>query len=820
METLLQDIRYALRMLRKSPGFTAVAVLTLALGIGANTAIFSAVNGILLKPVPYVNPSQLYDISAEEEFPGGIAGSMVLSQSTWQKVRVQTAAIAQMALSTSDQYRMTGDAAPQLIFAAQVSNEFFSLLGCKPVLGRPILPGDTQAGAKPVAIISYALWKARWGGDKSVLNHTITLDAKTYSIIGVMPPGCSYPIPTRQGDKGVWLPLITSSSDDPECFPVVRLKNGVSLAAMNAELKTVSPRILTTSLDKRFGNSWSGSHFVARPLEKHFGDLNRALLILLGAVGFVLVIACVNVSGLLLARGWARHREVAIREALGASRLRIVRQFLTESVLLAVAGGALGLLFAVWGVHVLRVITPEGLPEHGHFELNANILWFTLAVSLVTGILFGLAPALQGSSRRVGAAIRDGFDSAAQSSWRRPRRLRSVLVVFEIALALILVIGATLVARSFQDLLSVKLGFRTDHIVTMDANFSNSVCDQDNPKTLPGCEAAISDVVHCMQNIPGVQSAAVASAIPLARWLAVPDVQIEGRTQHILLASGDVISSRIVSPDYFQAFGIPLLRGRDTTDADTTGSQRVAIVDSAFAKRYFGGHALGHRISISKDEKGGPEWAEIVGVVANAHDTSLTHPSTGEVYEAYAQWGDFQDAYFIVRTLEDPAAMTPALRRAIWSEDKDAPITDVMTMDQIVRSNIVEPKFQALLLGSFGVFGLILAVVGIYGVISYSVTQRTHEIGVRMALGAEPGQVMSLILAHGLKLTLIGVVIGMAASLALTHLMSSLLFGVSATDPVTFTGVAILLLVVSLVACYIPARRAMRVDPMVALRYE
>lgn len=819
MNTLWQDIRYGLRMLAKAPGFTAVAVLTLALGIGANTAIFSAVNGILLKPVPYVNPSQLYDISAEEEFPGGIAGSMVLSQSTWQKVRVQTAAIAQMALSTSDQYRMTGDAAPQLIFAAQVSNEFFSLLGCKPVLGRPILPGDTQAGAKPVAIISYALWKARWGGDKSVLNHTITLDAKTYSIIGVMPPGFSYPIPTRQGDKGVWLPLITSSSDDPECFPVVRLKNGVSLAAMNAELKTVSPRILTTSLDKRFGNSWSGTHFVARPLEKHFGDLNRALLILLGAVGFVLVIACVNVSGLLLARGWARHREVAIREALGASRLRIVRQFLTESVLLAIAGGTLGLLFAIWGVRVLRMITPNGLPEHGHFVLNANILWFTVAVSLVTGILFGLVPALQASTRRAGAAIREGIGSLAASS-RRPRRLRSGLVVFEIALAVILVIGATLVARSFEKLLSVKLGFRTDHIVTMDANFSNSVCDQDNPKTLPGCEAAISDVVHRMQNIPGVQSAAVASAIPLARWLAVPDVQIEGRTQHILLASGDVISNRIVSPDYFQAFGIPLLRGRDTTDADTTGSQRVAIVDSAFAKRYFGGHALGHRISISKDEKGGPEWAEIVGVVANAHDTSLTHPSTGEVYEAYAQWGDFQDAYFIVRTLEDPAAMTPALQRAIWSEDKDAPATDVTTMDQLVKAEFAEPKFQTLLLGSFGAFGLILAMVGIYGVISYGVTQRTHEIGIRLALGAHPANVLRMVIFEGMLLAGVGIILGIAGALALGRVLQSVLFEIRPTDPATFIGVAILLALVSAAACYIPARRAMRVEPMEALRYE
>jgi putative ABC transport system permease protein len=818
MSTLLQDIRYALRLLAKSPGFAAIVILTLALGIGANTAIFSAVNGILLKPVPYANPSQLVDLMGVKYFPSGIEGTIYFSQDIWKQVREQTPAIAQMALYNRGEYTMTGDAAPELITVANVSSEFFAVLGCKPALGRPILAGDTQPGSKPVAVISDALWKARWGGDKGVLNHTITLGSKNYSIIGVMPPGFVYPIATVQSEKGVWLPRIVSPSDKSEAsagYPVVRLKKGVSLAAANAQLKIVSAR-----MSSNFKGWMSGGEFRASSLETHFGDLDRALLILIGAVGFVLLIACVNVSGLLLARGWARQREIAIREALGASRLRIVRQFLTESILLAIAGGALGLVFAIWGVRVLRVITPHGLPEHGHFVLNANILWFTIAVSLLTGILFGLAPALQATTRHAGLAIRESVGSLVSSS-RRPRRLRSGLVVFEIALAVILVIGATLVARSFQKLLSVKLGFRTDHIVTMDADFGGRICDRRNPKTLSGCKAGLLDVLHRMQSISGVQSAAVSSGVPFEDWGGIiPDLQIDGRAQHVLLAGGQTIFNRFVSPDYFRAFGISLLRGRDFKDADTLGSQRVAIVDSAFANKYFGGHALGHRISGDKDTKGNPEWTEIVGIAASVHDTDLPKPAAGEVYEPYAQATDFHETYFIARTSKDPMAMVPALRRAIWSEDKNAPVTDVTTMDRLVKSEFAEPKFQVLLLGSFGAFGLILAMIGIYGVISYGVTQRTHEIGIRMALGAHPANVLRMVVREGMVLAGAGIVLGICGALALGRVLQSLLFEIKPTDPATFAGVAILLTIVALAACWIPARRAMRVEPMEALRYE
>jgi predicted permease len=820
MNTLLQDLRYGLRMLAKAPGFTAIAVLTLALGIGANTAIFSAVNGILLKPLPYAEPSQLVDLMGFKQFPNGIRGSMNFSADIWQKVRAQTPAIAQMAQWRRDQHTMTGDKAPELISAAQVSSGFFPLLGVRPIAGRPILPGDTQPGAKPVAVISYALWRARFGGAADVVRHVINLDSKPYQIVGVMPPGFNYPIETVQkGGEGVWLPLIVSpgqkGAEEPAGYPIARLKNGVSLAAVNAQLETVSARMSSV-----FPGWMAGGEFRALPLEKHFSDLDKALLILLGAVGFVLLIACVNVSALLLSRGWARQREVAIREALGASRARIVRQFLTESMLLALAGGALGLLFSFWGVRVLRAVTPADLPEHGHFVLNANILWFTLGVSLLTGILFGLAPALQASGRRVGGALREGIGgSLAGSLSRRPRRLRSALVIFEIALAVILVIGATLVARSFVKLTAVKLGFRTDHIITMDANFSKSVCDRSNPKMLAGCKAATFDALKRVRSIPDVESAAVADSVPLT-WRPVIDLKIEGQPQDISLNARAIIGMRIISASYIRTLGIPLLIGREFTDADTPSSQRVVIVNEAFARKYLGDNVLGRRISIDTDKKNQPEWMQVVGVVRTVHDMNLQMLAAGEIYLPYAQVDYFPDANFIARTSENPAVMIPALRRAIWSVDKDAPITDVQTMDQIVSSSVAEQRYQTLLLGSFGALGLILAMVGIYGVISYGVTQRTREIGVRMALGAQPANVLRMVIREGMVLAGGGILVGIGGALALGRVLQSLLFEIKPSDPATFVGVSIALALVALGACYIPARRAMRVDPMAALRYE
>jgi putative ABC transport system permease protein len=826
VNTLLQDLRYGLRMLAKAPGFTAIAVLTLALGIGANTAIFSAVNGILLRPLPYADPSGLVSLAGYKYFPSGVMGTMDFSRNLWEKARQQTPAIAQMGYYRRDEYTITGDSAPELLTAAQVSSSFFSTLGARPIAGRPILPGDTQPGAKPVAVVSDALWRERWGGSSKALGSTITLNNKSYTVIGVMPPGFTYPVSTVQnGGKGVWLPLTQltngkskGSEDDAAVDAVARLKKGVSIESANAQLKTVSARM---SSIQNFPGWGKGGTIEARGFIPKFGDLDNALLILLGAVGFVLLIACVNVSGLLLARGWSRSREVAMREALGASRMRIVRQFLTESVLLALAGGALGLLFSYWGVHVLRAITPMDSSEHGKFLLDAKILWFTLAISLLTGILFGLAPALQASSSRIGGALGEGLGgSLAGTAVRRPRRMRSALVLIETALAVVLVIGATLVARSFKKLISVNLGFRTDHILTMDANFSKSVCDPDSQERLAGCKAAVSEVVGRMREIPGVESAAVASDVPLMTWSIVFDMKVQGEVQEFSLNTGALVADRVVSPDYFRTFGIRLLAGRTFTDDDTSGSARVAIVDEAFARKYLGGNALGRKISTGNDKRNQPIWMEVVGIVSDAHDLIPQSPSKGEIYLPYSQVDYFQGANFAARTAADPTAMAPALRRALWSVNKDAPITDLLTMDQVVADSVSDTRYQAILLGSFGALGLILAMVGIYGVLAYAVSQRTHEFGVRMALGAQPGNILRMVIREGMLLVVVGIALGVAGALALGRVLESLLFEVKPTDPPTFVAVAIALALVALAACWIPARRAMRVEPMEALRYE
>ena len=813
-----QDIKYGLRMLGKAPGFTAMAVLTLALGIGANTAIFSAVNGILLRPLPYDDSSRLATIAGYKTWKFTdryVQGTVSLSADVWQQIQNQTPAIERMAPYEYGELTISGDTAPEEISVLYVSGDFFPLLGVHPLAGRPILPGDMQTGAKPVAVVSYALWRERWGGDTRAIGRTIVLDQKEYTLVGVMPQQFDFGL--YFDPKGVWVPQVAEDGKvPPSLTAVVRLKKGVTLAAVNAQLKSISPRF---SKDLQvFGG---GVTLEASSLGSSISDLGNELLILLGAVGFVLLIACVNVSGLLLARGWARRREIAIREALGASRARIVRQFLTESVLLALAGGALGLLFSLWGVRILRVVTPKNAPEHGQFLLNTNVLWFTLAVSLLTGILFGLAPAMQASARRVGAMIKDSFGaSLAGSSGRRSRRLHSAMVVLEVALAVVLVIGATLVVRSFAKLISVRLGFRTDHIVTMAASFSKTVCDVSDEKKFDTCVLASQNVLNRIRATPGVQSAAAASYAPLAGWSGLMGLRIEGQQKEVGLNTGALIANRAISPDYFRTLGIRLLAGRGFTNTDVNGSQLVAIVDETFANKYLDGKPLGRRISVRDDEKKNPQWMEIVGEASDTQDANLNDKPMAEIFFPVGQGAYFQGTDFIARTEEDSEMMIPALRQAIWSVDKDAPITNVKTMDQLVAESSADQHFQAILLASFGALGLILAMVGIYGVISYGVTQRTREIGVRMALGAQPGDVLRMVIREGMLLVGAGIAAGICGALALTRFLQSLLFEIKPTDPTTFASVGILLMVVALAACWIPARRATKVEPMEALRYE
>jgi len=818
MSAFWQDLRYGIRMLAKAPGFTAVAVLTLALGIGANTAIFSAVNGILLKPLPYPHASQLVTIRGYKTWNIAgkqVMGTVALSSDIWEKVQKQTPAIEQMAFYQNGDLAITGDAAPEIISGVHVSSDFFPMLGVRPLAGRPILPADTQSGAKPVAVASYTLWRERWVGDTRAIGRTITLDRKSYTLIGVMPEEFDFGLNSEP--RGVWVPDVPGQGSVPEIgTAVARLKAGITLETVNAQLKTISPRF-----SKDLSAFGPGVTFGARALGHKVSDLDNALLILLGAVGFVLLIACVNVSGLLLARGWARRREVAIREALGASRARIVRQFLTESMLLALAGGALGLLFSLWGVRILQAITPKDASEHGQFLLNTNLLWFTVAVCMIAGILFGLAPAMQASARRIGTTLKGNFGASfSGTSARHPRRLRSGLVIFEVALAMILVVGATLTVRSFDKLTSVNLGFRTDHIVTMTANFSKSVCDSSDEKKFDACFLASQNVLEGIRTISSVQSAAAASNAPLAGWSILFQLRVEGQRDPISLNTGAFIVRRDISPDYFRTLGIRLLAGRGFTDADVNGSQRVAIVDETFAKKYLNGNPLGKQISLGDDKKKSPEWAEIVGEATDTHDTNLNDKPLEEIFIPVSQDSYFQGMSFIARTSGDPAVMIPALQQAIWSVDKNAPITDVKTMDQLVAESTADQHYQAILLSAFGGLGLVLAMVGIYGVISYGVRQRTREIGVRMALGARPQDVMRMVIGEGMLLAGAGIILGIGGALALGRVVQSLLFEVKPTDPGTFVGVTVVLLIVSLAACWIPARRAMKIEPLEALRYE
>ncbi|HXO04536.1 MAG TPA: ABC transporter permease [Candidatus Sulfotelmatobacter sp.] len=827
LDSLWQDVRFAARMLRKSPGFTAVAVLTLALGIGANTAIFSAVNGILLQRLPYPHSEELAQVSVTKTFPGTGRGveAMVyadLGPSNWQEVRSQSPAIARFAMWTRQQFTLTGEIAPEIVRGAEVSNDFFPLLGVPPLIGRTVTAADTQPGQERVVVLSYALWRELFGGEASLQGRKINLNEQAYTIIGVMPPQFEFAMDGQRERKGLWVPLIELPKSDKKSEQgvslLVRLQKGVSVKAFNAQLKTIAPRV-----SAHWGDFLRDADLVARDLKPEFGDIQTGLMILMGAVTFVLLIACVNVSALLLGRSFGRQREIAVREALGAGRLRIIRQFLTESILLSLAGGCAGILFAVWGVSALRAIAPADTMGVDRVQLDARVLWFTLGVSFLTGIVFGLVPALHASAKRSGAAFNESLTGSLSRYQSHARRLRGALVVFEIALAVILVIGATLVARSFEKLAAVDLGFRIDHLLTMSMTFSPSVCDASKTDNLDRCIGAADEARRRIQGIPGVENAASVSGLPLKEGPDTLTLTVEGQKEQLGIEAGNLIAERVVTPEYFQVVGLRLLGGRNFNVTDTKTAPRVAIVNESFARRFLAGNAIGRRFDQgdSKNKDGSPAWIEVVGVVSDSRDNVQAGGTMfPEYYLAFAQSQFPGSASVIIRTQADPLAMADAVRQQIWSVDKNAPIADVKTMDAVLSESVAAPRFRALLLGAFGALGLLLAMVGIFGVISYAVTQRTREIGVRMALGAQPRDVLRLVLGEGMLLAALGIATGAAGALALTKLLESLLYEIKPRDPATFIAVAMAVAAAAALACYIPARRAMRVDPIVALRYE
>jgi putative ABC transport system permease protein len=823
VESLLQDLRYVVRTLRKVPGFTAIVIVTLALGVGANTAIFSTAYAILLRPLAYRDSARIVVVSESSRLFGD---GLALSPSAVQEVKTKIDVFEQVGSVRTQSYRFSDVDSAASFETGLVTADFFSILGVTPQLGRAILPMDVRPESPRVVMVSYAFWQEHFGGDPAIVGRQLNLvnvyepsDVPTaYTVVGVTP--ASFVSPGWALKYALWIPSFPSlgqmrlDSLIGDNFTLARLKDDSTVQRANGEL-----HILSTLLAERFPKDNEGLTLHAQQLQDSVVEKSRlALLILLGAVGFLLLIACVNVSNLTIARALARRQEVAIRSALGATRIRIVRQFLTESLLLALAGDALGLSLGVAGMAVLRANAPLNTPRLGEVRMYPIVFWYALGISTCAGILFGLAPAFQASGRKLQTSLKNPAVAARFSGHgHRPNFYRHTLILTEVALCVSLLIGSGLAMRSFAKLVTVPLGFRTDHLLTMWVNLPPGTC-----KEGPACNVAFDEMLSRVRALPGVQGAAVANSSLLQGFSMLGVLDLEGwprPTNNLSLPKMKMMS---VGKDYFSTMGIPLLAGREFTDHDDANSQLVCVVNESFSKVFFSGSALGKRIPWGRDKNRThvERWRYVVGVVKDARDIKPSEKPVSELYEPFDQENSLANGNIFVRTAIDPNVLAPAIREQILSVSKNANFGFSTTMDQLASTAVAEPRFQTFLLGAFAGLGLVLAVVGICGVVSYSVRQRTHEIGVRMALGAGPRDVLRLVLSNGLATTVFGIALGVGAALALTRYLQSLLFEVTPTDPATFAGVAILFLAVAFAACYIPARRAMRVDPMEALRYE
>ena len=816
MDTLLQDIRFGIRMVAKSPGFAAIAILTLALGIGANTALFSVVNGVLLNPLPYRQPDRLVAIYAKsKEF----SHSSISYPNFLDWVRTQRS-FTSMAAFREDNYNLTGMGEPERVRAEMVSANFFTVLGVNPVAGRLLRPEEDQAGAQPVALISGGFWKRKFGSSPDALGKTLRLDGLGYTVVGVIPADFRYQsgnfhnsdvyVPIGQWNDPTFRDRRASMGMDA----VGRLKPGVTLQQAQADMDTVARGLAET-----YPNADKGTGIALVPLQQDVvGDIRPFLLVLLAAVGFVLLIACVNVANLLLARSTGRTREFAIRAALGAGQGRVIRQLLTESLVLSCAGGGLGLLLAAWGTQAAIGLMPDALPRAQSVQIDSRVLLFTLAASVLAGIFFGLAPAL----RTCRAGLHETLKEGGRGSSGARQRLQGLFVVVEMAMALVLLVGAGLMIRSLGKLWSVNPGFNPRNVVTFAVS-----CPTTPGATPDAIRASMRQLQDTVAAVPGVEAASFnAGAIPMSGDSELP-FWIEGQPKPATDAEMKTSLFYVVEPDYLKAMGISLERGRFLTPADNEHSPFVIAIDEQFAKLYFAGqNPIGQHVNLAILNKA----AEIVGIVGHVKQWGLAEdahsPVQAQFYMSISQVPDqfmplvARGGLFVVRTQGSPEIEMGAIRRAIEKINGEIVVYETRTMDKIISDSLAARRFSMILLGIFAALALVLSCVGIYGVISYLAGQRTHEIGIRMALGAQRNDVLRLILGHGAKMVLIGVAVGIAASLALTRLMAKLLFGVSAYDPLTFLAVACLLILVALAASYIPARRAMRVDPIVALRYE
>jgi putative ABC transport system permease protein len=801
MATLLQDLRYGIRMLAKNPGFTAVAVVTLALSIGANTAIFSVVNAVLLRPLPYPDSDRLVTLwmSVKQSGPGP------LCDPDYAEWRSQTKDFDEMAAFHADTKNLTGSGTPERLLGADVTASLFPLLGATPAIGRVFGPENQKAGHENVVVLSHRLWERRFGSDPGTIGKTITLDDTPYTVVGVMAAGLDFP-----NQAEFWSPLVLTN----ECHNafnqvVARLGPGVTLERAQSDWAVISAGM---DIEQIVGEPMR----LVSLKDAMVSHVRYGLLVLLAAVGFVLLIGCANVAGLMLARSSARQREIAVRKALGAGRARIARQVLTESLLLSGCGGLLGLLLAGWGRDALVSSLPQAVASPGvisrmvSVKIDPWVLGFTALVSIVTGCIFGLAPALHASRRDSVAALKESGSTLSEGA--RLGRARNIFVMGEVALTVVLLVSAALMIRTFLTLVAVNLGFNPENVLTMNLEL---------PETKYQNEAqmrAFHDLMlEKVSALPGVRSVGTVSfGLPMTGGGLTGDFTIEGRPQ----SPHDYARKMVVSPDYFRALAIPLVKGRFFDKSDGADAQPVAIVSESFARRIWpDGSALGHKVQVFE----GTPWYSIVGVAGDVRQSSLGIEPPLSIYFPYDQAPRsflMSTIALVVRTGEAPTAMTNAIRKAVQSADPDMPVFEVASMEQLVAASVSELRFNALLLGCFAALALILAAVGVYGSVSYSVTRRTHEIGIRMALGAVRRDVLKMVVGQGMIVTLAGVGMGVIGALALTQFLSNLLYGVKPTDPVSLVFVAALMSAMSLAASYVPARRATKIDPMAALRYE
>jgi putative ABC transport system permease protein len=800
MDTLIKDLRFGFRSMLKRPGFSAIALLAIALGIGANTAIFSLVNAVVLRPLPFDDPDQL--VWAWGNIRGG-GNRASVAPPDFLDFRSQNKTFEEFAASNTrpSALNLTGGGEPERLSASTITGNYFQALRVTPFIGRGFTLENEKSGQDQVAVLSYGLWQKRFGGDASVLNKTISLDGKAYEVIGVMPRTFSFP---HKAD--LWVPM--NFDADPEMKwrrahflrPIGRLKPGVKLADAQADTDAVAAEMERLYPDTNTG--WSLRLVSLR--EQLIGSSRGTLFILFGAVGFVLLIACANVANLLLVRAAVRQKEIALRAALGASRMRIIRQMLTESLLLAVIGGALGVVLAMFGVDLLLKLSEGSIPLTADVKIDATVLAFTLLVSLGTGVLFGLAPAL----RTMKLSLTDSLKQAGRGATELRNRTRSLLIVFECAIAVVLLVGAGLLVRSLMELLKTDPGFDADQVLTMRVDLARKKYD-----TPEKSSQFYQELERRVAGLPGVETIGFVTELPLSGQLNDMPFNVEGRPP-VAANEGFGADFRRVNQNYFQALRIPLLRGRNFTEQEVEQNAKLLVVSEQLVSSAFPNEEpLGKRLLLG----GGKDPWEIIGIVGDIRHRSLDRQPYAAMY-----WPTRQPAgtNLVIRTQGDPLNLVGAIRREVLAIDPDQPIAAVRTMNEWIDTAVATPRYRTVLLGLFAAVALLLASTGIYGVMSYLVAQRTHEIGVRMALGARRWDVLKLVVRQGMGLVLIGVILGLFGAFALTRVMSTLLFGVTARDPFTFAAVAVLLAAVAFVACYIPARRATKVDPLVALRYE